>query len=223
MSQNLSSRVAKVIAASAHGLLDKWEDANPVAMLEQTTRELQQVTEDVRCELGVVVANRHLVQQQHVRLNHEHTELAQSVGAAIAAGKDDLAKAALARQMDIEAQLPVLESSLVRLAGEEKELSAYVEALMGKQREMQRAVQEFAASRQQALTAMDSRPVKTLHTQARVQAVQDAFDRTLLRQTGVQGLARGATLEQATKLHELGEMVRDNQINERLAALKAAQ
>jgi phage shock protein A len=62
-----------------------------------------------------------------------------------------------------------------------------------------------------------------LHTQARVRAAQDAFDRTILRQTGVEGLTRGATLEQSSKLKELGDMVRDNKINERLAALKAAQ
>lgn len=223
MTQILSSRVAKVIAASAHSLLDKWEDANPVAMLEQSTRELDQVTADVRTELGVAVANRHLTQQQHVRLNHEHTELAESISAALVAGKDELAKVAVARQIDIEAQLPILEASLVRLAGEEKELSAYVEALMGKKREMQRAVQEFESSRLEARSATANRAVKTMQTQARAQAAQDAFDRTLQRQTGIEGLARGATLDQASKLKELSDMVRDNKINERLAALKAAQ
>jgi phage shock protein A len=223
MTQNLRSRVAKVIAASAHSVLDKWEDANPVAMLEQSARELEQVSSDVRAELGVAVANRHLTQQQHVRLNQEHTALADAISTAIVAGRDDLAKPAVARQIDIEAQLPVLEDSLVRLASEEKELSAFVEALMGKKREMQRAVQEFEKSRREARSTVGSNAVKSSHTQARVQAAQDAFDRTLQRQTGIEGLARGATLEQASKIKELGDIVRDNKINERLAALKAAQ
>lgn len=223
MTQNLRSRVAKVIAASAHGVLDKWEDANPVAMLEQSTRELEQVSSDVRSELGVAVANRHLTQQQHVRLNQEHATLADAISAAIEAGRDDLAKPAVARQIDIEAQLPVLEDSLVRLASEEKELSAFVEALMGKKREMQRAVQEFEASRREICATAGPNAAKSSHTRARVQAAQDAFDRTLQRQTGIEGLARGATLEQASKIKELSDMVRDNKINERLAALKAAQ
>lgn len=223
MSQSLSNRVAKVIAASAHNLLDKWEDANPVAMLDQATRELDQVTAEVRAELGVAVANRHLTQQQHVRLNHEHTELSEHIGTAITAGKDELAKAALARQLDIEAQLPILEASLVNLGNEEKELSAFVEALMSKKREMQRVIMDFEASRQESQSSTGNRAAKALHTQARVQAVQDAFDRTILRQTGVEGLTRGTSLEQSSKLKELGDMVRDNKINERLAALKAAQ
>ncbi|QDL53340.1 PspA/IM30 family protein [Rhodoferax aquaticus] len=223
MSQSLRSRVAKVIAASAHNLLDRWEDANPVAMLEQATRELEQVSSDVRTELGVTVANRHLTQQQHVRLNQEHAALAEAIGTAIAAARDDLAKSALARQLDIEAQLPVLEGSLVQLGGDEKELSAFLEALMGKRREMQRAIQEFEASRLQARTANAPSAAKSVHTQSRVQAAEEAFDRTLTRQTGVAGLARGATLAQATHLKELGDIVRDSKINERLAALKAAQ
>jgi phage shock protein A len=52
-------------------------------------------------------------------------------------------------------------------------------------------------------------------------AAQSAFDRTYQRQTGLDAASRGASLEQAAKMKELGDLVRDNKINERLAALKA--
>ncbi|HYE38533.1 MAG TPA: hypothetical protein VEB23_01295, partial [Ramlibacter sp.] len=75
MADTLKTRVARVIAGGAHAFLDKIEDAAPVAMLEQSVREIDQVTDDVRAELGRVVANRHLAQQQHLHLNKEHDEL----------------------------------------------------------------------------------------------------------------------------------------------------
>jgi phage shock protein A len=44
MVHNLRSRVARVIAGGAQALLDKIEDAAPVAVLEQSIRELELVT-----------------------------------------------------------------------------------------------------------------------------------------------------------------------------------
>src|SRR5215831_6831720 len=106
MADTLRTRVARVIAGGAHALLDKIEDTAPVAMLEQNVREVDQVTDEVRAELGRVVANRHLVQQQHLHLNKEHDGLEGSLATALSGQRDDLARTAIARQLDIEAQLP---------------------------------------------------------------------------------------------------------------------
>jgi phage shock protein A len=223
MADTLRTRVARVIAGGAHAVLDKLEDAAPVAMLEQSVREVEQVTDDVRSELGRVVANRHLAQQQHLHLNKEHDALSASLATALAEGRDDLAKPAIARQIDIEAQLPILESSLSQLAQEEKEMSGFVDALMGKKREMEKAIRDFEASRRAAESAATAKGSAGSTAQARVQTAQSAFDRTYQRQTGLDAAGRGATLEQAAKLRELNDLVRDNKINERLAALKAAK
>lgn len=221
MADTLRTRVARVIAGGAHAFLDKIEDAAPVAMLEQSVREVDIVTDDVRAELGRVVANRHLAQQQHRHLNKEHDELGGALATALSGGRDDLAKAAIARQLDIEAQLPVLEGSLGQLAQEEKELSGFVDALMGKKREMERAIRDFEASRRSAESAMTRQGSSGSSTQARVEAAQSSFDRTYQRQTGLDAAGRGATLEQAARLRELNDVARDNKINERLAALKS--
>src|SRR4051812_3928247 len=105
MADSLRTRVARVIAGGAHALLDRIEDAAPVAMLQQNVREVDQITDEVRSELGRAVANRHLAQQQHLHLNKEHDTLSASIATALAGGRDDLAKPAIARQLDIEAQL----------------------------------------------------------------------------------------------------------------------
>ena len=84
MTDSLRTRVSRVIAGGAHALLDKIENAAPVVALEQSVRELEQVTGDVRAELGLILANRHLAQQQHLRLNKEHDTIAMALTTAIA-------------------------------------------------------------------------------------------------------------------------------------------
>jgi phage shock protein A len=221
MADSLRQRVSRVIAGGAHALLDKIEDAAPAAIMEQSVREVEAIADEVRAELGRVVANRHLAQQQHLNLNKEHEQLGQSITQALDTGRDDLAKPAISRQIDIEAQLPVLESSLGDLSVQEKELTGFVDALMGKKREMQTAIRDFEKSREAADTAALRGASVAGNMGAKLNAAQSAFDRTYQRQTGLDAAGRGATLEQAAKLKELGDLVRENKINERLAALKA--
>jgi phage shock protein A len=220
MSDTLRQRVSRVIAGGAHALLDKIENTAPVAMLEQSVREVENIADEVRSELGRTVANRHLAQQQHLHLNREHEHLSASIGQALQCGREDLAKPAIARQIDIEAQLPVLESSLAEMTSEEKELGGFVDALMGKKREMQQAISEFEKSREAAASMGSGGGRSAKPLEAKLQSAQSAFDRTYQRQTGLDAAGRGALLEQAAKLKELGDLVRENKINERLAALK---
>jgi phage shock protein A len=220
MADNLRTRVGRVIAGGAHALLDKIEDAAPVAMLEQAVREVDQVTDEVRAELGRVSASRHLAQQQHLRLNREHDTLTGELGTAMNSGREDLARAAIARQLDIEAQLPVLEGSLGQLAQEEKELSGYVDALMGKKREMEQGIRDFESSRRATESIQSQKGAGTSKAGGKLEAAQASFDRTYQRQTGLDASSRGTTLEQAARLRELNELARENKISERLAALK---
>ena len=91
MSDSLKTRVGRVIAGGMHALLDRIEDLNPQAAMEQAIREAGTVVDEVRHELGVVSANRHLAQQQHARLNRSHEELSDQIAQALAAQREDLA------------------------------------------------------------------------------------------------------------------------------------
>lgn len=222
MTDSLRTRVSRVIAGGAHALLDKIENAAPLVALEQSVRELEQVTGEVRAELGLIVANRHLAQQQHLRLNKEHDTIGMALLTAIADKRDDLAKPAIARQIDIEAQLPILENSLSEFSQQDKELSGFIDALMGKKREMERAIADFEASRRLTEGGAADKNISSA-AQAKAQSAQSAFDRTYQRQTGLSPLERSATMQQSAKLTELNQLVLDNKINERLTALKASQ
>lgn len=221
MAESLKTRVGRVIAGGVHALLDKIEDLNPHAAMEQAIREADGVIDEVRHELGTVSANRHLAQQQHAKLNRSHEELRDQIAQALGAQRDDLARAAVSRQIDIEAQIPVLETTLADLARQEQELQGFTAALLAKKREMQEALAEFRKSR--AATESAAQPVGQANVEQRLGKVADAFDKIYQRQTGLDGTQQAASLEQAARLSELEQLVRDHKIAERMAQIKAGQ
>jgi phage shock protein A len=221
MADSLKTRVGRVIAGGVHALLDKIEDLNPHAAMEQAIREADGVIDEVRHELGTVSANRHLAQQQHAKLNRSHEELRDQIAQALSQQREDLARAAVSRQIDIEAQIPVLETTLADLARQEQELQGFTAALLAKKREMQEALADFRKSR--AATESAAQPVGQANVEQRLGKVTDAFDKIYQRQTGLSGTQNAANLEQAARLSELEAMVRDHKIAERLAQIKAGQ
>lgn len=223
MADSLKTRVGRIIAGSVHALVDHLENHAPLAVMEQSLREADTVIGEVRHELGRTSANRHLAQQQHAHLNGQHGKLAEQIDQALAAGREDLAGAAVARQLDIEAQIPVLETTLADFARQESELTGYVAALLAKQREMADALEGFRQSRASAAQAPAAAAPGSASPASRMDAVTGAFDRLYARQTGLSGTDRSHTLDQAAKLKELDDLVRDHKIAERMARLKTGQ
>jgi phage shock protein A len=221
MADSLKTRVGRVIAGGVHALLDKIEDLNPHAAMEQAIRDAEGVVDEVRHELGTVSANRHLAQQQHAKLNRSHEELRNQIDQALGQQREDLARAAVSRQIDIEAQIPVLETTLADLARQEQELQGFTAALLAKKREMQEALAEFRKSR--AATESAAQPSGQSNVEQRLGKVTDAFDKIYQRQTGLDGTQQAGDLKQEAKLRELDELVRDHKIAERMAQIKAGQ
>lgn len=221
MADSLKTRVGRVITGSVHALLDRIEDLNPQAAMEQALREADGVIDEVRHELGLVSASRHLAQQQHAKLNRSHEELRDQIAQALAAQREDLARAAVSRQIDIEAQIPVIETTLADLARQEQELQGFTAALLAKKREMQEALAQFRNSR--AATESAAQPSGQSSVEQRLGKVTDAFDKIYQRQTGLDGTQRTGNLDQASRLNELEALVRDHKISERMARIKAGQ
>ena len=220
MAETLSARVTRLLAGSAHALLDAIEDIAPEAVMRQAIREIDQVLGDVRLDLGKVEAAKHLITSHINKLNNENEQLASDVELALERGEEGLARAGIERQTLIDDQTPVLQHSLSEQQDKSRELEGYITALLAKRREMEDAFQLYLASRVQASPAAAA--TGRVNQGARVDNAQSAFDRTLARQTGVTGLG-SLPAGDAQKLKELQELARRNRIDERLAQLKARQ
>src|SRR5919106_92551 len=150
MADNIAIRVTRIVSGSVHALLDAVEDASPEATMAQAVREVDQVIDEVRAELGRVEAAKHLVTTQLNKLNTESESLAGQIELAMRQNREDLARSGLEKQINIEDQVPVLQKSLTEQQEKGKELEGYITALLAKRREMEQALQEFIASRASA-------------------------------------------------------------------------
>jgi phage shock protein A len=219
MTDTIASRVTRVIGGSVNALLDAVENAAPEATMAQAIREVEAAIDEVRGELGRVEATKHVASSSLNKLNTQKETLAEQVDIAMTKGDETLARAGIARQIDIDDQIPVLQRSLQDSIGRGKELEGYIAALTAKKREMESALQDFIASRA-AATAPAATNASSGTTQGKVDRAGAAFDRVMARETGLAVAGSGVDAD-AAKLQELQEMARTHRIDERLAALKA--
>lgn len=222
MNETLSGRVKRIVAGTVHALVDAVEDAAPEVVMEQAIREIDGAVEDVRAELGKVLANKHLATKRLADENGKHEVLGERLELALKERRDDLAEAAVSQQLDIEAQLPVIEAAIRDAADQEKELEGYLSALGAKRREMVADLQAFRAAREQASGAAAAPgQVASAGVERRVARAEAAFERLMVKHTGLPPGSVPASRHTAAQLAELEDLARKDRIRERLAAAKA--
>ena len=220
MSETLSRRVGRLVSGGFHALIDAAENLAPEAVMNESIREIERAVDEVRAELGKVLAQKHLAAKKMADESNRHEAIDANLQAAVVAGRDDLAEAGIAEQMDIEARLPILENTIADCAAQEKELEGFIAALQAKKREMQQQLQDWRAAQQSMGTGKTAGGNGSdLNRIARdAEKSGNAFDRVMGRQNSVHNSTDAAQL---AKLKELEDLSRNNRIAERLAALKA--
>ena len=104
--------------------------------MEEASREIDGAIDEVRADLGKTAAGKHIANTRLMDANRRHEDLGEKIALAIEQGRDDLAQAAISQQMDIEAQIPVLEHAIAEASERERELEGFIAALQAKRREM---------------------------------------------------------------------------------------
>ena len=221
MSESITRRVARLVSGSVNALVDAVENSAPETVMEQAIRELDSAIADTRTELGHQVAQKHLASKKLMEENSRYEALASQLEVAVANGRDDLAEAGIAEQMDIEARIPVLEAAITDGAAREKELEGFVQALQAKKREMQAELRAFVQAQQARSQATEAVTQRGDTAADKAGRATDVFGRVLEKASGM--AARDTNLSNAGKLAELEDLARKNRVAERLAALKAGK
>ncbi len=209
MSETIASRVGRLISGSLNAIIDAAENASPEIVMQQSIREIESVINEIRAELGKEAVSKHMLESRLASEKEKHLTLAEQTLIALNESREDLAEAAVSKQMDIEAQLPVMEKNLLEATNHIKELEGYIAALQAKKREMQEELELFKKSKLHTPDATVASP------ESKVDKAQAAFERVM----GVPASATTSTDE--AKLAELEALARQNRIKERLASLKA--
>ncbi|MBK2267822.1 PspA/IM30 family protein [Francisella philomiragia] len=225
MAKGLTKRVARIISGSVNAVVDAVENVAPEVVMEQAIREVDGVIEEVRNELGKVAVAKHLANKQLVEKNTNHEDLGNKIKIAIDEKREDLAEVAISAQLDIEAQIPVLETTIVECVEKEKELESYILALQAKKREMKEDIklyrQSFSQKSSKGIDATSDN-IKQ-NADRKVNQATSSFDRVLERKTGFEKLDSTKNKNDIQKLAELEQLARDNRVKERLAAIKASK
>lgn len=223
MAEGLVPRVKRLISGSVNSIVDAVENAAPEAVMKEAIREIDRGIDEVRDQLGLAIANKHHASKRLMEASAKHEDLTEKLRLAVDEKRDDLAEAAISRQLDLEAQIPILEEALKDASAEEAELESYISALAGRRREMEEDLQIYLSSRPEA-NASDELSAASAENSPdrRMENAETAFNRVLRGATGVPGTV-SSDRDTAAKLAELENVSRENRIKERLAAVKAVK
>jgi phage shock protein A len=216
VTESALKRIGRVIAGMTNLAIDAAEGVNPEAVITQAIREIDAAADEVRTDLGRATAERYRLDTRRQQLLREKTELDAKVILALDQGRDDLAEAGVARQIDIEAQVGVLD----RLLGETDEQIAQfgqtIDAIAASRREAEQTRKEFRESQSERVTAAPASAGGKTGAMTKVARAQAATAR-------VTGVPASPATANAKALGELADLARDNEVKLRLARLRSGK
>jgi PspA/IM30 family len=211
--EGILSRMGRLIAGVAHATVDKAEGVNSVAMVEQAIREIDAAADDARGELGKARAEEHRIASRRSEIADEIATLDAKIRTAMGEGREELAKAGVGRQIDLESQIAALDKARDDVAERIDEGQKAMAAVLAARRDAEARLADLKRSERRhvgdgAATGRRSAPDLTV---ARASAA-------VARVTGVPG----GTPPQNAELDELDRLHRERAIAERLARFKAS-
>lgn len=218
MSDSIFVRVQRVVSGGVGSALEAAERLSGSSVMRQAIREMDMAIEKARAESEGARAKR--LQAAH-RLQECRRQLATlKEQARFALGKDrmDLAEVAIARQLDVEAQIASLARAETEAATAERRLDESAAELKLRRGQMYDELRSFEAAQRAGSTGEDGPGSLDSGLQRRAERAQEAFERAMDAAGGLSG--GRATPEAAAKVAELEALQREAAIAERLAALK---
>jgi phage shock protein A len=209
MNESITSRVSRLISGSINAIVDKAESLSPELVMKETIREVDSTIDEVKVLLGKETIELKKTKAQLENEKAKYEKLAEQIEIAISQDRDDLAKSAISRQMDIETQIPILEETVSQIEKNITKLENYIDALNAKKREMQEELQEFIKiTKEQRVSS---------NITSNVEKAEEAFSRVNT------GISSKFLNKDDVQLAELDKLSRDNRVAERLQSLKANQ
>src|SRR6266700_182543 len=124
---SLFQRAHDLLAAKANKALDAAE--KPDEMLDLSYEQMLDQITRVRQALVTIAASRKQIELQEQQLQHSADHLTDQAKAALAQGREDLAREALSRKAAAQAQIDGMESQHEQLTEEEQKMEETLQAL----------------------------------------------------------------------------------------------
>src|SRR5215475_1991511 len=122
MAESIFARISRLLSATVEDAVDRMEQAGGEAVMREAIREAERAIDQVKAELESTMARRLQAARQQKMLTERAGELTTKAKFALDQGREDLAEAALSRQIDFEAQGKELDTLQLQAREEEKRL-----------------------------------------------------------------------------------------------------
>jgi phage shock protein A len=227
---SLFQRAHDIVAAKANKALDAAE--KPDEMLDLSYDQMLEQITRIRRALVDIAASRKQIELQETQLQHSVDHLNDQAKAALAQGREDLAREALSRKAAAQAQIDAMEPQHQQLTEEEEKLGHALGQLQEKVNSF-RTRKEVLKAQYTAASAMSSvnesaAGISTSFSDsgAALQRAQDKIDTMQARAGALDELLQSGVLEDVGGggddiQKELDEVTSSSDVDSELAALKA--
>lgn len=219
MAESIFLRVRRILSGTVEDAVDRMEHQGGDTVMREAIREVDRAIDEVRADYEAVVTRRlHAVRQQKL-IAERIEQLTEKAKIAIGEARDDLAEAALIRQVDFEGQAAQLAKTQNDSADIEAKLEDSMTALKARKVQMEEALAAFLIARQEASLCGDGGLAAERSVAKQVERAEAAFDRAMAGAGGV-GFTR-SDADTINKIAEIDGLAKTSTVADRLAALKA--
>jgi phage shock protein A len=212
--EGILARMGRLLAAIASQTIDTAENSNKVALVKQAIREIDAGADEARHALGKSRAEEFRLKRRQDELNAEVAALTQKIRLAIAENRDDLARAGVARQIDLESQGLALERAIDFIELEIDEQTKALQAMLGARREAEVRLADLEQSLARHPSQETGRQASATNTMSTERAMA-----AIARVTGVPA----SSVLGDKELDELDRLHREKEIAARLERIKSQQ
>ena len=223
-------RIKIIFGAKTNAVLDKAED--PRQTLDYSYEKQLELLQKVRRGVADVATSRKRLELQIQSLDGQANKLESQAKAALAGGREDLAREALMRRSGIQVQIADLQVQLADLQSQEEKLTAASQALQAKveafrtQKETIKATYSAAEAQTRINEAFTGISSELGNVGEAIQRAQDKTQSMQARATALDELMASGALDDPTGTSkdsitiELERMASTNQVEDDLAKLK---
>ena len=217
MPDSVFVRVERIVRTSADRALELAERASGVVLVREAARELEQAEERLRADRQTADRKARRAADAQKEIRAKLTELTDHARYALGKGREDLARAAVARQVELEKETGDWET----IAAEAKIEAKCIDEALTQVAARRKQIQSELASLEREQSASAPAHGGKEGIQARVATAMDKADRIFERAMAERSpVAEPA--ESARAMADIAAMKRDDAIEEKLAALKAS-
>jgi phage shock protein A len=212
--EGILARMGRLLAAIASQTIDNAESSNKVAMVKQAIREIDSGADEARYALGKSRAEEFRLKRRRDELDKETAILNEKIRLALAENREDLARAGVARQIDLESQGLALERAMDFIELEIDEQTKALQAMLGARREAEVRLADLELSLSQHA------PHETEKAAGATKSISP--DRAMAAIARVTGVPAASVLGN-NELDELDRLHREREIAARLERIKSQQ